>query len=90
MTSWPWWTADSSVEFDAVGLAGRRGEAVLVGEAKWAKRIDGRAVVADLERRGSRLPRRADVVRYAVCARSDVGALPAGMVALTAADIFGG
>jgi len=86
----PWWTADSSVEIDAVGLAGRRGEAVLVGEAKWAKRIDGRALVADLERRGSRLPRRGDAVTYVVCSRSAMGDVPAGAIALTAADIFAG
>jgi hypothetical protein len=86
----PWWTADSSVELDAVGLAGRGGEAVLVGEAKWARRIDARVVVADLERRGSRLPRRAEVVTYAVCGRSDVGEVPVGTIAVAAADIFGG
>jgi len=86
----PWWTADSSVELDAVGLAARRSEAVLVGEAKWAQRIDGRAVVADLERRGSRLPRRAEVVTCAVCARSDVGDVPVGAIAVTAADVLGG
>ena len=86
----PWWTADSSVELDAVGLAGRRGEAVLIGEAKWAKRIDGRALVADLERRGSRLPLRAEAVTYAICTRSDVGGVPVGAIAVAAADIFGG
>ena len=80
----------ATVDIDAVGLAGRQGEAVLVGEAKWAQRIDGRAVVADLERRGSRLPRRAEVVTCAVCARSDVGDVPVGAIAVTAADIFGG
>ncbi|MGH3035496.1 MAG: ATP-binding protein, partial [Gaiellaceae bacterium] len=38
----PFWTrSDPAVEIDAVALAGRRRAAVLVGEAKWARRADG-------------------------------------------------
>ena len=44
----PWWTADNSVELDAVGLAGRSAESVLVGEAKLARRVDARSVLAEL------------------------------------------
>ena len=84
----PWWNRDSSIELDAVGLAGVSGEAVLFGEAKWARSVDGRAVVADLERRSVSVPRRAHAPTYVVCARADVGPLPPGALGITAAAIF--
>lgn len=84
----PWWNADNSVELDAVGLAGRGGEAVLVGEAKWSRKLNARAVAADLTRRSARLPRVADRPLRAVCAREQVGDTPPGVLSVTAADIF--
>lgn len=84
----PFWTsADDPAEIDAVALAGRRREAVLLGEAKWAKRVNATRLRADLERKSSALPRLADEPRYAICARERVdGAGDA--LAITAEDIF--
>jgi len=86
----PWWTTDNSVELDAVGLAGRSCEAVLFGEAKWARSVSGRAAVAELEKKAGSLARSASLPAYVVCARGEVRDLPPGAVAVTAADIFGG
>lgn len=66
------WRDSPPVEIDAVALAGRRREAVLAGEAKWAKRVDARRVVRQLERKAEALPRRAVEMRYAVAAREAV------------------
>jgi AAA+ ATPase superfamily predicted ATPase len=84
----PFWTsAADPAEIDAVALAGRGREAVLLGEAKWAKRADGGALRAELERKSAALPRLAAEPRYAVCARERVAG-DADVLALTAADIF--
>jgi len=85
----PWWKADNSVEIDAVGLTAESREAVLLGEAKWARSVDARQVVAALERGGVELPRRAAAPAYVVCARADVRHLQPGVTAVTATDIFG-
>jgi hypothetical protein len=85
----PWWKADNSVEIDAVGLAAESREAVLLGEAKWARSVDARQVVAGLERGSVELPRRAGAPVYAVCARADVRDLQPGVMGVTATDIFG-
>lgn len=81
-----WTTANDPVEIDAVVLAGRRREAIWVGEAKWARRVDAGRIVAELRRKAGSLPRvRADL-RVAVAARgSVVGSVD---LAVTAADIF--
>ena len=84
-----WWKADSSVEIDAVGLAAESREAVLLGEAKWARSVDARQVVAALERGSVDLPRRAAAPVFAVCAREEVREQRPEVVAVTAADIFG-
>lgn len=84
----PFWTgaADPS-EIDAVALAGRGREAVLLGEAKWAKRVDGAALRAELERKAVALPRLTSEPLYAICARECVD--HAGdALAITAADVF--
>lgn len=48
----PFWTSGKdSVEIDAVVLAGRSRAAVLVGEAKWAKIVNGERVRTDLEKK---------------------------------------
>ncbi len=83
----PFWTAaEDPVEIDAVVLAGRRREAILVGEAKWARRVEGPPVVRELQRKVGALPRVRDDVRFAVCARE---AVEGGVdLVVTAADIF--
>lgn len=84
----PFWTvADEPSEIDAVVLAGRRREAVVVGEAKWARRVPGADIVRDLRKKAASLPRASNDVRFAVCAREVVE----GEVDLrvTAEDIFG-
>src|SRR6185437_10471589 len=84
----PYWTsAEDPVEIDAVALAGRRREAVLFGEAKWAKRANGEKLRAELERKSRALPRLVEQPRYAVGARERVD--DAGdVLAITAADVF--
>lgn len=85
-----WWQDAPPVEIDAVALAGRRREAVLVGEAKWARRVDGAAVRAELEDKASHLPTRSPSLAYAVCAREQVANTGGDLHAVTAADLFGG
>jgi AAA+ ATPase superfamily predicted ATPase len=84
----PFWTqAEAPVEIDAVVLSGRDRRVSLVGEAKWARRVDARPLRRDLERRAAALPRVRDDLRYAICARETVD--HAGdVLAITAADIF--
>jgi hypothetical protein len=84
----PFWSEHPAVEIDAVALAGRREEAVLVGEAKWARTVDGGRLVAELERKLDALPRLAPEVSYAICARERVTHLPVGVLGFTAGDIF--
>jgi uncharacterized protein len=84
----PFWTAAADPrEINAVALAGRGREAVLVGEAKWSKRVDGSRVRADLERKAEALPKRAANSRHALCARERIDS-PGDALAITAADIF--
>lgn len=84
----PFWTsAEDPTEIDAVALAGRRREAVLLGEAKWTKRINAARLRAELERKSAALPRPADEPRYAICARERIDGGD-GVLAITAEDIF--
>lgn len=84
----PFWTAAQDPgEIDAVGLTGRGREAVLLGEAKWAKRVDGARIRAELERKSAGLPRVANPPRFAVCARDSVDG-GEDILRVTAADIF--
>ncbi|MGH8906109.1 MAG: ATP-binding protein [Egibacteraceae bacterium] len=84
----PYWTRDREpVEIDAVALAGRSAEAVVVGEAKWAEEVDGRRLRDGLARKAAKLPNVADGLRFAVAARTRVRN-PQGLLAITAADIF--
>ena len=85
----PWWTTDNTVELDAVGLVARRREAVLIGEAKWTRRIRAPGVIAGLMRGGVRLPRLPAEPLYVICAREAVDDAPAGALSITASDIFG-
>jgi hypothetical protein len=70
-------------------LAGRSREAVLVGEAKLRRVVDARPIVASLERKAERLPWRSETLRYAVAAPFEVQHAPAGVLTVTAVDIFG-
>lgn len=84
----PFWTAARDpAEIDAVALAGRGREAVLLGEAKWRKRVDGGRIRAELERKAAALPSLAEEPRFAVAARESVTGADA-LLPLTAADIF--
>jgi AAA+ ATPase superfamily predicted ATPase len=85
----PFWAlGEDPAEIDGVVLAGReRRHAVLAGEAKWSRRVDGARIRRALERKVSALPRVAPDLRYAVCAREAVDNA-GGILAITAADIF--
>jgi hypothetical protein len=83
----PFWTAaDDPNEIDAVMLAGRAREAILVGEAKWARSVDGVATARILRRKAAALPRVRDDVQIAVCAREEVRG--GADLVLTARDVF--
>ncbi|HZL47915.1 MAG TPA: ATP-binding protein [Solirubrobacteraceae bacterium] len=82
------WSEHPAVEIDAVALAGRREEAVLLGEAKWARTANGARIVRELERKASALPLLAPNLSYAVCARERITNLPVTATAITAAEIF--
>jgi len=85
----PWWSGDSSVEIDAVMLAGRSRRPVLVGEAKWSACVDGPRLARVLQRKALSLPGQHDDLLLALGARTEVRNAPAGTVVITAADIFG-
>jgi AAA+ ATPase superfamily predicted ATPase len=85
----PWWNGDSSVEIDALGLAGRSRTPVLLGEAKWSRTANAAALVRTLRRKAAAVPDMADDPTYVVCAREELRDVPAGVVTVTAADIFG-
>jgi AAA+ ATPase superfamily predicted ATPase len=82
-----WTSAEDSTEIDAVALAGRGREAVLLGEAKWAKRVSAPPLRAELERKATALSKLAAQPRYAICAREHVNQAD-DVLALTAADVF--
>ena len=84
----PWWNTDSSVEIDAVGLAGRSRTPVLLGEAKWSRSADASALARVLERKAAALPGVTDTPISAVCAREELRNVPSGAFTVTAADIF--
>ena len=84
----PFWTdRDAPDEIDAVILAGRNREAVLVGDAKWAKRVDARRALRDLERKAAALPAVAGGLRDVVCAREEVTG-EGDVERITAEEIF--
>lgn len=84
----PYWTDDGQVEIDAVALAGRSRQPVVVGEAKWAKSIDGPRTLAELTPKAARLPGADRDLRYVLCARQTVRQPPSGVLVATANDIF--
>jgi AAA+ ATPase superfamily predicted ATPase len=82
-----WWRDTPSVEIDAVALAGGDRRPVLVGEAKWARRVDGPRLRRTLEAKATALSNAPAALRYAVAAREAVDG-DADVLAITAADIF--
>ncbi len=85
----PFWTAaEDPGEIDAVVLAGSSRAAVLVGEAKWARKVDGERIRRELERKSSALPRVHEDLRFAICAKEEVDGSD-DLLAVTAEDIFG-
>ncbi len=85
----PWWSADGTIEIDAVALAGRERVPFLAGEAKWARSADGGRLLAKLARNAAVLPGHASEMQYALCARREVTGAPEGTIVITADDIFG-
>ena len=81
------WADRPPVEIDVVALAGRSRSAALVGEAKWAREVDGEAIRAALERKAAALPRLADDAVFAVAARERVQNARR-VLAVTAKDVF--
>ncbi|MGA9285282.1 MAG: ATP-binding protein [Solirubrobacteraceae bacterium] len=82
------WSEHPAVEIDAVAIAGRREEAVLAGEAKWARKADGARMVSEMRQKVGALPKVAPDLRYAVCAREQIVKAPGEILTITAADIF--
>jgi hypothetical protein len=85
----PFWADQPQpVEIDAVALAGRDRQAVLVGESRWARTEDAGRVCRVLAAKAQALPNRAPDLRYAVCARERLTNVPPDALAVTAAEIF--
>jgi long-subunit acyl-CoA synthetase (AMP-forming) len=53
-------------------LAGRSRKAILVGEAKWAKAVNGEGVRRSLQAKARQLPATAETLVYAACGREKV------------------
>lgn len=83
----PFWTRTGEAEIDAVVLAGRERRVVLAGEAKWARQVDERRLLRALERKAEALPKVAQPLRFALCARERVNASDE-ILSVTAQDIF--
>jgi hypothetical protein len=77
------------LSIDAVVLAGRERRPVLVGEAKWTRRVDGARIRRQLERKAEGLTGAGQALRYAVCACEAVEGA-GDFLAITAADVFDG
>lgn len=87
----PFWSSsaggEDQNEIDAVVLAGRDRTAILAGEAKWTRRVDGRRIRWELEQKIRALPEARPDLRYAVAAREVVDGADDAL-AITADDIF--
>ncbi|WP_166350879.1 ATP-binding protein [Phytoactinopolyspora limicola] len=86
----PWWREGGQDEIDAVVLSEpeRTRVPVLVGEAKWTRRVDGRRIQARLAAKALNLTDTPDELTYAICAREEVISHDPKIRAITAADIF--
>lgn len=85
-----WWRDNPPVEIDAVVLSGRSRTPTLVGEAKWARAVDARRPLAALREKARWLDGASPDLTYAICARERIEHAAAGVMAVTAADIFPG
>jgi len=83
-----WWQADGQNQIDAAVLAGRSRQPVLVGEAKWGKKVNASRIIAGLAAKAAHLTAAPGELRYAVCAREEVANASADTLRVTAADIF--
>jgi AAA+ ATPase superfamily predicted ATPase len=85
----PFWTSEANpVEIDAVALAGRAKDAVLVGECKWARKVDARRIRRDLEHKSTALPKLQEPLEFAIAARDTIENADADVLPITAPDIF--
>lgn len=84
----PWWQADGQNQIDAVALSGRSRRPVLVGEAKWGKKVNAARIVAGLAPKAARLTGDTAALRYAVCAREEIAHAAPDTLCVTADDIF--
>lgn len=89
----PFWssrTEGQDAEIDAVVLSGRERSASLVGEAKWARRVDARRILPALGAKAqAALPKLLPDFRLAIAARDAVTGAGSAL-AVTAAEIFDG
>lgn len=88
-----WWrtqgaASDDPCQLDAVGLVGRQRIPQIVGEAKWARKVNGSSLLGKMTRKlhESKLAD-PNTVTFYVCAREQVERSD-GMQVVTAADIF--
>jgi len=88
-----WWRAqgdaqDDPCQLDAVVLAGRSRKPVVIGESKWARKVNGSSLLGGIKRKlyDSKLVDPTEV-EYYICARETVDR-SAGVHVVTAADIF--
>lgn len=83
----PYWRDRPPREIDAVALQGRARAAILVGEAKWTRSVDGTRLARSLRHAAEALPNVVDDPRLALCAREIVRD-PGDALVVTASDIF--
>ncbi|MGI5284969.1 ATP-binding protein [Nonomuraea polychroma] len=84
----PWWRADGQHQIDAAVLAGRSRRPIMVGEAKWAKKVNAGRIITGLAGKAAHLSDDIEQLRFAVCARDEIPDAPPGTLCVTAADIF--
>jgi AAA+ ATPase superfamily predicted ATPase len=86
----PWWDNEGRNEIDAVALAepGLTRVPILVGEAKWKRRVDGGHIDAALDVKAAVLDADPDRIQHAICAREEVHHARPGTLTVTADDIF--
>ncbi|MCT9931361.1 DUF234 domain-containing protein [Planotetraspora sp. A-T 1434] len=84
----PWWLGDGQHQIDAVALSGRSRTPVLVGEAKWAEKVNAGRLKADLASKAAHLTRTPGDLRYAVAARQTIVNADAETLCVTAAAVF--
>lgn len=83
-----WWSRDGRVEIDAVALSGRSRTPIAVGEAKWARTVDGRRLAAQLRAKSAAVPGMVEEPLILLAARDAVTSAPDGVLIVRADDIF--